>query len=55
MEGEYLYMERDFIAGDTDEPKGQSFLERDQVSYCKYFVGGGLSNEQRTKTKTKIF
>lgn len=35
MEGDYLYMERDFIAGNIDVPKVESFLERGKVSYCK--------------------
>lgn len=35
MEGDYLYLERDFIAGNADVPKGESFLEREKVSYCK--------------------
>lgn len=35
MEGDYLYMERDFIYGNIDKPKGESFLEREKVSYCK--------------------
>lgn len=35
MESQYLYMERDFITGVTDVPKGESFLEREKVSYCK--------------------
>lgn len=38
MEGDYLYMERDYIAGIVDSPKGESFLEREKVSYCKYHI-----------------
>lgn len=38
MEGDYLYMERDYIAGHVNTPKGESFLEREQISYCKYII-----------------
>ncbi|XP_031618077.1 uncharacterized protein LOC116337554 isoform X2 [Contarinia nasturtii] len=33
MQGDYLYKEWDFIAGNVDTPKGESFLERKQISY----------------------
>lgn len=36
MEGDYLYMEKDYIIGNVNEPKGESFLEREKVSYCKW-------------------
>lgn len=35
MESDYLYMEREFLTGAVDAPKGESFLEREKVSYCK--------------------
>lgn len=36
MESDYLYMEREFLTGAVDAPKGESFLEREKVSYGEY-------------------
>lgn len=36
MEADYIYLEREYIAGKANVPKGESFLEREQVTSGKW-------------------